>query len=276
MSIKLMTKIWEMDFPTTEKFVFLTLADMANDEGVCWPSFTTMAHKTSMTRRSVIRILNILIQKKWLTKDHRCSKNGSNTSNYYTINVDKLFTPSDTETPGVVTQKHYPSDTVSPKPLIEPKRNNINIISFSQKTDSDDFLNKKEVTKKRSDKKILCPKDFHPTKETLEVLKQEGILEDWMTELKKMQDYSYAKSWKNVNWQSAFRNWMRKHNEMKENRNGRMSNIEANQEFTRKYLEELEAEHYANQLRTVDGECYQGSVQQTVHYLSDDLAPPKG
>lgn len=276
MSIKLMSKIWEMDMPTSEKFVFLCLSDMANDDGVCWPSLTTVATKTNLTRRSVIRIVNKLITEGWLYKNHRNKKDGSNTSNYYTVNVDKLFTSGVIKSPGVVTQCHPPSDTVSPKPSIEPKRNNINIISFSPKRRNDNNLIKKQEVKKKTKTKTLCPDDFAPTPATVEVLKGEGILSDWQTELKKMQDYSYAKSWKNVNWQSAFRNWMRKHHEMKENRNGKMSNIEANQEFTRKYLEKLEAEHYAAQVRTVDGECGDGVVQQAGNYLSHDLETPEG
>lgn len=54
MSIRIMTKVWALNIPSSEKFVALALADNASDEGVCWPSIDTIAKKCSLSRRSVI------------------------------------------------------------------------------------------------------------------------------------------------------------------------------------------------------------------------------
>lgn len=49
-----MVEVWHRtDINSTEKLLLLALADWANDEGLCWPSIDTLAHKTSLSRRSV-------------------------------------------------------------------------------------------------------------------------------------------------------------------------------------------------------------------------------
>jgi DNA-binding Lrp family transcriptional regulator len=55
MSIRIMSAIWEIPLPPTEKLVLLALADAANDEGLCWPSIATIARKSGFSERSVQR-----------------------------------------------------------------------------------------------------------------------------------------------------------------------------------------------------------------------------
>ena len=61
MSIKLMCAVWEMqDISATTKLVLLALADSCNDQGVCWPSLTTIARKSSLARSTVAEVLSNL------------------------------------------------------------------------------------------------------------------------------------------------------------------------------------------------------------------------
>ena len=53
MSIALMTKVWPMAIPSTPKLVLLSLADQANDAGVCWPSQPQIATRCSISDRAV-------------------------------------------------------------------------------------------------------------------------------------------------------------------------------------------------------------------------------
>jgi helix-turn-helix protein len=56
MSIRIMNHVWDTDCANcTRKLVMLALADNANDEGVCWPSITTIALKCSMSDRAVTK-----------------------------------------------------------------------------------------------------------------------------------------------------------------------------------------------------------------------------
>lgn len=56
-----MAQAWELSLPPTMKLVFLALCDWANDVGMCFPSVTTIAHKSSISRRHCQRILAALI-----------------------------------------------------------------------------------------------------------------------------------------------------------------------------------------------------------------------
>ncbi|NUF79310.1 helix-turn-helix domain-containing protein [Snodgrassella sp. ESL0323] len=87
MSIKLMSKAWELDLSQGEKLVLLALCDHANDDGVCYPSQAFLASKCSMSYRSVINQIKRLESCGILTSERR-QKAGSRQSNSYTINLD--------------------------------------------------------------------------------------------------------------------------------------------------------------------------------------------
>ena len=57
MSIKIMSQVWELDLPATEKLIALALADHANDQGICAPSFSRIAWKCGISRETVKRAL---------------------------------------------------------------------------------------------------------------------------------------------------------------------------------------------------------------------------
>ena len=56
-----MSDVWRLDLPTVEKLVLLALADHADDDGrSAYPSVARLAYKTSLTPRSVQRVLRRL------------------------------------------------------------------------------------------------------------------------------------------------------------------------------------------------------------------------
>jgi hypothetical protein len=72
------------------KMVMLAIADNADDFGEnSWQSFATIASKTSLNRRSVIRVINCLIVNGYLSRDG-WSPYGTN---QFAINVQKLGYP---------------------------------------------------------------------------------------------------------------------------------------------------------------------------------------
>ena len=87
MSIKLISKAWELDLSQGEKLVLLALCDHANDDGVCYPSQAFLASKCSMSYRSVINQIKRLENCGILTSERR-QKAGSRQSNSYTINLN--------------------------------------------------------------------------------------------------------------------------------------------------------------------------------------------
>lgn len=133
MSNKLMTALWEHS--TTkgmELFVLISLADNANDEGQCWPSVATIAHKVRANPRTVQRIIRALSQRGHLD----IIDGGGRKSNRYLIHypapVVRESTHGNTpplkeDTPGPQTTPppaicHPRGDTaMSPEPKENPK-----------------------------------------------------------------------------------------------------------------------------------------------------------
>lgn len=57
-----MSACWPLQMPIVPKAVLISLADNANDAGVCWPSITTICERTCASRRAVIDAIT------WLEK----------------------------------------------------------------------------------------------------------------------------------------------------------------------------------------------------------------
>lgn len=100
------------------KLVLIKLADNANDQGECWPSYRHIAAHCEISRRSVMRHIGDLEAVGFLRKQERMTPKG-NTSNLYIITL-----PSDREslggcqrvTPGV--SESHPESVI--EPVIEP------------------------------------------------------------------------------------------------------------------------------------------------------------
>jgi len=97
MSISCMNWAWQIQLPPTEKLVLMSLADNADDLGQCYPSMKYIAKRCCVSKRTGQRILKILKQKELVSSQYRNRKDGSNTSNIYTLNIGSTrgdsFTP---------------------------------------------------------------------------------------------------------------------------------------------------------------------------------------
>ena len=87
MSVKLMSKAWEMPIPTGQKMVLLALCDHANDDGACYPSQDKIAQKCSMSLRAIVRHIKWLENHGILVKERRQNTN-IRKSNLYLISLD--------------------------------------------------------------------------------------------------------------------------------------------------------------------------------------------
>jgi hypothetical protein len=92
MSVRVMTLVWEMDLPDSEKLVLLALADCANDEGHCWPSMATLARKCSKSDRTVQLAVKMLCAKGHLTRREVPGKG----CNYTVHPIVRITTPEAT------------------------------------------------------------------------------------------------------------------------------------------------------------------------------------
>lgn len=88
MSIKVMNAVWASG-PDDHAglLVLLAMADIADDNGVLWPSLATIAAKSRMSERNARRIIRALEAAGWVdTSVNR----GRNCTNSYRINTDKI------------------------------------------------------------------------------------------------------------------------------------------------------------------------------------------
>lgn len=101
MSFKMISKVMETHFDSpSEKLVMLVMANFFDDKkGKCWPSYESLAEVTGFNKRTIIRIVDVLVSKGFLHKGQEPVRRGSKrVKNYYVIDF-----PEDCES---VTQDH--------------------------------------------------------------------------------------------------------------------------------------------------------------------------
>lgn len=94
MSVSVMTDVWAIDLPDSQKIVLLALADSANDEGHCWPSMATLVKKCSKGERTIQGVIKQLVDAGHLTRKEVRGKG----CNYY-VHPRKDCAPADTAPP---------------------------------------------------------------------------------------------------------------------------------------------------------------------------------
>lgn len=99
------------------KLVLLKLADNANDQGECWPSYQYIADQCEMSKRSVMIHIEKLINDGLLKKEYRIGGEKGNKSNVYTLMLDAG------NSLGVVQEIHHPSagDSLPPSAGDSPR-----------------------------------------------------------------------------------------------------------------------------------------------------------
>ena len=146
MSTLIMSKVWPMQMPMAAKAVYISLADNANDHGVCWPSIPTIAKRVCTSERTVFRAI------KWLEDNNLLVKNESQgKSTRYTLTPDALSPLTNSHPCQPVTKpmtnSHPTPDTLSPNPcqsvtqtVIEPSKNHKRTVkkeSTTEKTEQE-------------------------------------------------------------------------------------------------------------------------------------------
>jgi len=79
---------WGRRLKPTAKLVLMSLADAADDQGVCWPSIPTLARKCCTSTRTVQRILGELVETGLLRAEPRFRKDRSRSSNRYCLALE--------------------------------------------------------------------------------------------------------------------------------------------------------------------------------------------
>lgn len=90
MSVELMSKAFKARVGNpTRKLILIKLSDNADDNGRCFPSYSSIAYACEIDRSSVIRHVKAM-QELGLLSVKKRFVDGENSSNIFTINIEKL------------------------------------------------------------------------------------------------------------------------------------------------------------------------------------------
>jgi hypothetical protein len=195
--------------PHGSKLVLICMADYANKEGICWPSFQSIADRADMSRRHAIRVVDDLCKSGYLsiaeqrpykptlyrlhipTSDAHVTSDTDHTSDAH---VTTIVTPMSLGSDAHVTST---SDiAMSPEPPIEPSKNHQGTLSKIAREKSTSF-----------------PDDFQPPYEwaAKELGMTVGVVD---AEIPRMRDWALSKGERKKDWTAFARNWLRrKHDE---------------------------------------------------------------
>ena len=165
MSMRLMVQAMNCEVGNpARKLVLLKLADNANDDGICFPSYQYIADKCEMTRRSAISHIEYLIKMGLVSKKERKNKDGS-ISNLYFLHLEQ-----DSENFALGGENISPRTSHSLEPVNEPKKT-------TQKSESEILLEQFGITGQLA-------KDFIAHRKT----KRGAISETQLSRLQKQAD----------------------------------------------------------------------------------------
>ncbi|MBA8034190.1 helix-turn-helix domain-containing protein [Citrobacter freundii] len=181
------------------KLVLLKLADNASDQGECWPSYQYIADQCEISKRSVMSHIDDLCQSGLLKKVFRKGPKG-NSTNIYILTLpsagDSLPSAGDSL---VGSAGAAPRISHSFEPVNEP-----NSLSGSE-----GFMS--EAAKRRigisPGGEIPLPPMFKPNEEHIAMAREKGVSIE--TELLNFKDYHTARGTMLLDWNSAFRVWIR-------------------------------------------------------------------
>ena len=128
MSLRIMALVWDSPIPPRLRLVALALADMADDDGRCWPSVPTLCRKTLQSERTVQGSLRELVEHAALRREER---KGRSTIYHLTpaaFAPPQLLppTPADSAPPPPQLLPPTPADSaprIVKEPSLEPSRN---------------------------------------------------------------------------------------------------------------------------------------------------------
>lgn len=200
MSMMLMVKAMQIKVGNPlRKLVLLKLADNASDQGECWPSYQYIADQCEISKRSVMSHIDDLCQSGLLKKVFRKGPKG-NSTNIYILTLpsagDSL--PSAGDSLGG-SAGAAPRISHSFEPVNEP-----NPLSGRE-----GFMS--EAAKRRigisPGGEIPLPPMFKPSEEHIAMAREKGVSIE--TELLNFKDYHTARGTMLLDWNSAFRVWIR-------------------------------------------------------------------
>ncbi|EAN6867518.1 helix-turn-helix domain-containing protein [Salmonella enterica] len=203
MSMNLMAKAMSIKVGNPlRKLVLIKLADNANDNGECWPSYQHIADHCECSKSAVKEHISALIKLGLMTKENRVGVNNGkgNTSNVYRLHLTSTPVPPESTPP--VTPK---STGGSPKSTPVPPESTPPVPPAGTRT-SHSFEPVKEPLDNKK-KLSSMPEGFSPSASHQKMAEEYGI--SLQEEFDKFTDHHISKGSKFIDWNRALNTWLR-------------------------------------------------------------------
>ncbi len=154
MSVKAISLAFDTKLSGNVKLVLLALADCANDNMQCYPSYSHIARKASISVATAKRIVKKLEEINALKKENRFKKDRTKSSNIYTLNISSInmIPPKKVENDTTIVSQVTPFPSIIAKTL---KPSLSLTITQPSKENERDFLNFKNNIVKNFEGKIF-------------------------------------------------------------------------------------------------------------------------
>ncbi|EBD4088539.1 helix-turn-helix domain-containing protein [Salmonella enterica] len=203
MSMNLMAKAMSIKVGNPlRKLVLIKLADNANDNGECWPSYQHIADHCECSKSAVKEHISALIKLGLMTKENRVGVNNGkgNTSNVYRLHLTSTPVPPESTPP--VPPK---STGGSPKSTTVPPESTPPVPPAGTRT-SHSFEPVKEPLDNKK-KLSSMPEGFSPSASHQKMAEEYGI--SLQEEFDKFTDHHISKGSKFIDWNRALNTWLR-------------------------------------------------------------------
>ena len=218
MALSLITKAWPIVMQTGRKFVLVALCDAANDDGACFMCVETIAYKCGMGVRTVQGHLIDLEATGFIWRDARLGR-----SSIYSVNVVVL---EDAEKNPLWVKrqlmKRTPAKTagVSKTPAV-PAPPPAEVAGAPAEPAPIPVSQPSPIRKKNHKaRQCVLPEGFEPDETGVSLARDTGLVIS--EELDAFKDHHTANGSTFIDWQAAFRTWLRNAVKFKRNapRNG--------------------------------------------------------
>lgn len=203
MSMNLMAKAMSIKVGNPlRKLVLIKLADNANDNGECWPSYQHIADHCECSKSAVKEHISALIKLGLMTKENRLGVNNGkgNASNVYRLHLTSTPVSSESTPPvppktsgGSSESTTVPSESTPPVPPAGTRT------SHSFEPVKEPLESKKKST--------VMPEGFSPSEAHQKMANEYGI--SLQEEFEKFTDHHLSKNSKFVDWSRALNTWLR-------------------------------------------------------------------
>lgn len=222
MSTHILSSCWAMSgMSSTQKLVLISLADQANDDGVCWPSIRRMRERTCLSERAIRDAIAWLTESGVLSVSHRF-----NSSNVYTITTASYLpvleqnTPPAPKAPPAPTAAPPGANCRTPRRQLPPNHQltvsetpveaGRTIVPAAAET-PEEYLAK--ITKTdQATRQVVMTLDWKPSDTINALLMRAGLKADALTDeiLAKFQIHYNSESRPQNKWESALVTWCKR------------------------------------------------------------------